>query len=375
MEAAKPTPARAVLASALLSSESSAPVDCQIDSGEGVDSKQWNLKEDLEDGISLVTGGKVVGISPIASHPSSTEIGSCDTKYWTSKLSLHFLIKLVSKSCRRIVSGRPNAFVIQFYDSNQLSSELLYRSIKQTFPDFSQSELENVLNSIKIFRAFEFGEMLRAVDQVSDMLFHLHQQNIEETSAENEVLPQSPVLLLVEGIDKAAQEIIRTSTATAANSQLSLLLRTFTILSRTYHSHLVVLIVNSIPQSQSQGTTVPGANPSPDTQQVRDHNSTDTHPSTPSMTVNDYSGELGLPQASAVRPLGLDMPVQSIFVSPRSTSRLYSRAPPRYISPMTRTIDQGIDMHILISAVHNNVIVEVAKDRTGDNTGRWCIYS
>lgn len=42
-------------------------------------------------------------------------------------------------------------------------------------------------------------------------------------------------------------------------------------------------------------------------------------------------------------------------------------------SLLMRTLDQGIDTHLLVSSIGRVLVVEVIKDRVGGNVGRWCV--
>ena len=39
-----------------------------------------------------------------------------------------------------------------------------------------------------------------------------------------------------------------------------------------------------------------------------------------------------------------------------------------------KPLDQGIDTHLLVSRIHGQRIVEVAKDRRRGGVGRWCVW-
>lgn len=43
-------------------------------------------------------------------------------------------------------------------------------------------------------------------------------------------------------------------------------------------------------------------------------------------------------------------------------------------SLLMRTLDQGIDTHLLVSSIGRVPVVEVIKDRVGGNVGRWCVW-
>ena len=43
-------------------------------------------------------------------------------------------------------------------------------------------------------------------------------------------------------------------------------------------------------------------------------------------------------------------------------------------SLLMRTLDQGVDTHLLLSSVGQVSVVEVIKDRVGEHVGRWCVW-
>ena len=41
---------------------------------------------------------------------------------------------------------------------------------------------------------------------------------------------------------------------------------------------------------------------------------------------------------------------------------------------LMKTLDHGVDAHLLVSTVRNAKLVEVVKDRTGHAMGKWCVW-
>lgn len=248
-----------------------------------------------------------------------------------------------------INNNSAKAFVIQFYDSQPLSSEYLSRTIKERYPTYTPKTVETILDNVKVLRASRFTDILQAVDQISDILFELQQKSEENTT-------DPPVLLLIEGIDQSLQEVIRASTSAAASSQMVPLLRTLTLLSRTYESFLTVMVVNSIPIRSS----VPP--PNEEGWRNADENSTSAGP-----------GDM-----AAYDP---NIPVQSIFSPSPSVGGLHSvqshagrfNARPPFTFPLAQSLDLGFDVHLLVSKAQDNLVAEVAKDRVGGALGRWCV--
>jgi hypothetical protein len=164
----------------------------------------------------------------------------------------------------------------------------------------------------------------------------------EERGRNNAEENCNTVLLIVEGMDTLAEGVIRTSNPLRGSSLLTPALRTLTHLSRTHASTLAVMLVNTsglgtasaISKSIGVGPTRP--------EQI--------------MTLADqpqhHQGDAG----------GL----HSVFSHPGTTTFL-----PTLLS---RTLDRGIDTHILLSTVRGSLIAEVIRDRTGDSTGRWTVW-
>ena len=266
------------------------------------------------------------------------------------------------------------AFVIQFYDSRPLSSEYLYQTINQVYPNYTSETVETILNNVKVLRASRFTDILQAVDQISDMLFELQQQpknnaalgsrdsiNYSSQSKSHDSTSPSPppVLLLVEGIDQALQDVIRASTSTAASSQMVPLLRNLTLLSRTYESFLTVMVVNSIP--------------------IRSRYTPPVNPNEGSRNENpNFAGSADMTSM----PNDPNIPVHSIFspsppvagsssLEPSHVARSSARSP--FTFPLAQSLDLGFDVHLLVSKVQSNLVAEIAKDRVGGALGRWCV--
>ena len=201
-------------------------------------------------------------------------------------------------------------------------------------------------SKVQLYQTFEFDDILDAVSRISDSLYNIQQQKNSSSTAGDE-----PVLVVLEGIDRALEEIIRKSNPVAAQAELIPLLRTLTILSRTYASFVTIIVVNAIPLPSTVHSPQQQGREYRPTQQT----STDGHQ----------------------RPHRL-IPVQSIFAQaptpdPSTASPgPFQRPATSYASLLARSFDQGFDTHLLVSKVQERMIIEVAKDRLGENMGRWC---
>jgi hypothetical protein len=142
---------------------------------------------------------------------------------------------------------------------------------------------------------------------------------------------QTRTLLLIAGLDTLTEDIIRASNPVKGAAALTALLRSLTQLSRVHGSHLAVMLVNTRGLGPSTGFR-----PGP-------------------------GGE----RQQAAAPVD-DQGVYSMFHAETST--------PLLPSLLVRTLDQGIDTHLLLSRVKADRVVEVIKDRVGEGVGRWCIW-
>lgn len=203
----------------------------------------------------------------------------------------------------------------------------------------SRSEAITLLDTVHLLAVYDFPSAVQAISQVSDALHNLHiqrKQHEQSSSGKDE-----PILLIIEGLDSLAEGIIRTSNPLRGSALLMPALRTLTHLSRTYSSFLAVLVVNTLGLgAHSNRTTSSG----------------DTN------TVNPEDGGL-----------------HSIFFRSASTTSAASsgsgsRGGSLLPTLLSRTLDQGIDIHLLLSSVKGKAVVEVIKDRMGGGVGRWCVW-
>ncbi|OAT10376.1 hypothetical protein BDBG_06221 [Blastomyces gilchristii SLH14081] len=367
-----PAPAPPILASTLLDSSFQRSNDNRHSGQEEpgrVESALWDLTRDIEEGISLTPNksvlscGMVIGISglqPAAVNGSREGVGD-DIRPWVNEFWQHILTTLL---CKYPTSQAfPKAFVIQYFDSRPLSPHVLYSSLQQRLPDLAPENIESILENIQTRRVYDFDELLEAVSQISDILFELQQrQKTHPEKKEKGHSYSAPVLLLIEGIDQSLEEIIRRSNPVAGHARLIPLLRTLTVLSRTYASFLSVIIVNSIalPHIRSAASSAQTATLTP---APHDTDAGQQPPRQPA------SGQL-----QQQRQYSPEVAVRSIFANiPRGVGRLSKASPtPYYFSVLARSLDQGCDVHLLVSQIQEKMVIEVAKHRVGAEVGRWC---
>ncbi|KAK2867872.1 hypothetical protein FQN49_003388 [Arthroderma sp. PD_2] len=378
--------ARPILASSLL------PPDHDVAStASSLDEDEWRLDPDIygddasgKPAAALVSAGQIMGISSLIPHidyEGSVSGERGDVREWVDELSVHFLLSLIART-PSAARDRPRAFVIQCSGCRPLSTANLHGFIQAKMPAFSPEETETILSSVNIFHASEFGQILSAVDQVSDLLFKIEQH--EETENEHiydlehdttgspagktklqleinqgkEVDTQPPILLLIEGMDLALQEIIRVSDTDAAGAQLAAFLRTLTLLCQTYKSLLTVIIVNSIPLRPQPPMCL---QLSPEELQAQ---------------LRAGTTLVETPLTSPYRIEDMETPVESAFDTVRD-GRLITASPyppNQALSLLADVFSEGIDIQLVVSNVENEWIVEVVKDRVGDNLGRWDVF-
>jgi hypothetical protein len=230
----------------------------------------------------------------------------------------------------------------------------------------SRDEAITLLDTVHILPVYDFPSAVQAINQVSDALHEIHRERhhprrqgqneakdekgVVEEEEEPEPEPE-PILLIIEGLDSLTESIIRTSNPLRGSAVLMPVLRTLTHLSRTYASFLSVVIVNNT-LGLGGGGSVSSSVSSLHTHTTANHASDGNRPTTSS----DDGG------------------LYSIFF--RSTTGSGSGSGSGSLLPtlLSRTLDQGIDIHLMLSFVKGRPVVEVIKDRVGGNVGRWCVW-
>ncbi|PGG99460.1 hypothetical protein AJ80_09346 [Polytolypa hystricis UAMH7299] len=428
-----------VLASALLDAAKS-----RLQTGSGNDSstahaaEEWDLMKDLDEGVSSVTGrsvlscGRVVGISGLRSSGKGGQEN--DIRALVYELSFYILTTALIKAPKKLRNDprHSKACVIQYFDSRPLEKEDLVTAVQERLPSQPVEEIENLVDGLQMYRAFDFDEILEAVDKVSDTLYDLQQRrektarvdisdNDDNTKSISTKQPavvidraskgteneeqEAPFLLILEGVDQSLEEVIRASDAVAGHARLIPLLRTLTILSRTYASFLTIVVVNfiTLPRLSSNvgltsGTEREGNNIT--TPHIDDHG--DHQPSSSSSSSSSSSPrrreiaatsstgterkayvttQPGQQQHSTSGPRIPSLkhhnhplvPLYSIFSTADTVTNRGEPLSSRHSSILVRSLEQGFDTHLLVSEVQGQAIVECVKDRVGGSVGRWCV--
>jgi hypothetical protein len=176
-----------------------------------------------------------------------------------------------------------------------------------------------------------FFNAAQAIGKVSDMLLELT-ANLEQ-STESEPQTRAPILLIVAGLDYLTEHVIRTANPVKGAALLTALLRTVTRLSRVHASYLSIMLVNTS-----------GLGPS-------DHGWARN-----SQLASNQSYENRGPRQP------LEDGIYSIFHSDISSL---------FPTLLMKTLDQGIDTHLLLSNSAEAPMIEVIKDRMGTGLGKW----
>ncbi|OQE15562.1 hypothetical protein PENFLA_c031G05200 [Penicillium flavigenum] len=297
----------------------------------------WNLKNDWKQGIqssneAVFRCGVVLGISRLRmrSNESNEYIGQIPRYLLINQLrSIH-------------PSSEPSAFIIhprsfEAFAPRTLLDELQSSSHDQ--PGLSRDDAIRKLDSVQLLPVHNFTNAAQAIGKVSEAL-HEIQENREQQIKLTDASPstRNPIVLIVAGLDTLTEGVIRASNPARGAAVLTATLRTLTRLSRVHASHLSIILVNT----NGLGTT----NPEWDKSQSSTGNTT-THG-----------------HGAARQPL--EDGIHSIF---------HSDIPSLFPTLPKKTLDQGIDTHLLLSDLRGAQMVEVIKDRVGTSLGKWGIWN
>lgn len=190
---------------------------------------------------------------------------------------------------------------------------------------------------MQLLPVHNFPNAAHAIGKVSDVLHEIHDKREQPgNSTEPNPSTNNPVVLIVTGLDTLTEGVIRASNPARGAAVLTTTLRTLTHLSRVHASYLSVILVNT----NGLGTNSPEG----DKNQKPGGNTT--------------RGD------GAVRQ-PLEEGIHSIF---------HSDIPSLFPTLLMKTLDQGIDTHLLLSDLKGAQIVEVFKDRVGSGLGKWGVW-
>lgn len=253
----------------------------------------------------------------------------------TVKLPLHLLTTHLHKTSNPL-SPTPTTFIIHpanytGFAPQKLLSVLLSPGHSNPVP--SRDEAIKRLDAVQLLPVYDFFSAVQAINDASDSLHKIKAERDRQSNQSNPMEDNRTVMLIVAGLDTLTEGVIRTSNPGKGAAVLTSTLRTLTQLSRMHAPFLSVLLVNT------SGLGMHAKSGAKDANQIQ--GSSEDSP--------------------RVRGEG----VHSVFRLPGSVL---------LPSLLMRTLDQGIDTHLLMSDVRNTSVVEVIKDRVGDGVGRWCVW-
>lgn len=176
----------------------------------------------------------------------------------------------------------------------------------------------------------------QAIEKVSESLQEIQgKRQAQQRDTPEE--PSQPVVLIVVALDTLAEGVIRASNPVRGTALLAATQRNLTRMARAYAPWLSIILINT----SGLGPAYFDATQPPDSHLTKKPTDEDARP----------SGDGG---------------IHSIFQTPGSS--LLSTL-------LMKTLDQGIDTHIMLSDVKATQVAEVIKDRIGTGLGKWGIWS
>ncbi|KAI2792726.1 hypothetical protein POX_b02768 [Penicillium oxalicum] len=329
-------PAYPILAHTLLQAPSTDLTDSEESNYDVTSERSWNLKDDWEKGIqNNIAGvfrcGTVIGFSRLRSR-------SKDTDEYVGQIPRY----LLTSHLVRTPSSETCAFIIHPSNFDALSPRLLLHGLQSTTTSSHQPALSKIealkrLDHVQLLPVQSLPNAAQAINTVSDSLQKLQEQRQTRRSADSPVELESPVIFLIAGLDTLAEAVVRASNPLRGTALLGAILRSVNLLARTYAPWLSVILVNTSGLGPAQYDI--------------------------SQPVDGNPSERARKEATKIP--GEDS-IHSVFSSPGG---------PLLWTLLMKTLDQGIDTHILLSDVKAAQVAEVIKDRTGVGLGKWGIWT
>lgn len=350
-------PAYPILAHTLLQAPSTDLTDSEESNYDVTSERSWNLKDDWEKGIqNNIAGvfrcGTVIGFSRLRSRSKDTDeyvgqvIKSNKThasgREWTESKFSQIPRYLLTSHLVRTPSSETCAFIIHPSNFDALSPRLLLHSLQSTTTSSHQPALSKIealkrLDHVQLLPVQSLPNAAQAINTVSDSLQKLQEQRQTRRYADSPVELESPVIFLIAGLDTLAEAVVRASNPLRGTALLGAILRSVNLLARTYAPWLSVILVNTSGLGPAQYDI--------------------------SQPVDGNPSERARKEATKIP--GEDS-IHSVFSSPGG---------PLLWTLLMKTLDQGIDTHILLSDVKAAQVAEVIKDRTGAGLGKWGIWT
>lgn len=289
-------------------------------------------------------------------------------------------------------------FIIRPTQSSMFAPETLFKDLLEfpLFPsslghgmEMSESRAISLLDRVQLLPVHDFSSAAQAINQVSDALSHVCEQynrrrpGRRSPSIDNEVdgrdikydilqpslsssspssSSSSPptALLMIEGLDTLAEDVIHSSNPMRGSAILTPILRTLNHLSRLHASFLSIVVINT--------TMLSGGGSKLSQQQTLPLNLPASQSSSSTQTHNVHENRV--PATTG----GLHSAFAREYVHHRPQVNLAGEQS-LLNTLLSRTLDQGIDVHLLLQTVGEQTLVEVIKDRVGDGLGKWCVWS
>ncbi|RAH45070.1 F-box domain protein [Aspergillus brunneoviolaceus CBS 621.78] len=328
---ALPTLAHNLLLSDEASSSSQQSVDDIDSSHPPHQTESWNLYADINAGLqaspeSAFRAGSVIGFSRLRSENNeNTEDDECLSQLPRALLTAH----LVRQAQTLNAPNSTAVYIVHPATFNAFSPRRLLASLLNTTTTTNRQVLTRdaaiaCLDRVQLFPVFDLQTALQAIHEISSA--------VASSAAGRNSLQPNKAIVLVAGLNTLAEGVVRTSNAARGAAALTAALRTLTHLTRTGPAAVSVLLVNT----SGLGTAAANA---------------------------DYaSGSIAMQDEASSRESG----VRSAFGA--NGANLFP-------SLLMRTLDQGLDTHILVSPIKGSgVVVEVIKDRLGEGIGKWCVW-
>ncbi|OJI85302.1 hypothetical protein ASPTUDRAFT_54948 [Aspergillus tubingensis CBS 134.48] len=320
-------PAPPILAHTMLQSGPSAENKHKQDQQHSAE-QSWNISHDVQKGLqnspdSVFRSGIVIGFSRLRDAHKETS----DEDEYIGRLPRHLLTTHLLQQHQHD-THQPKTYIIHPANFSAFTPQRLLTSLlnKPQQPPLSRTQAITLLDSVQLFPVYDFNAAAQAIHEIATTI----------SSALTETTPHQQHIIIITGLDTLTEGVIRASNPLRGSAMLTSVLRTLTQLTRTHGSNVSVMLVNTsglgkMVSAQSGGVGEVDANATGGMYEMDD-------------------GEEG---------------IQSAF-------RAHSGE--MFPSLLMRTLDQGIDSHLLVSSIGRVPVVEVIKDRVGGNVGRWCVW-
>ncbi|KAJ5267067.1 hypothetical protein N7478_009875 [Penicillium angulare] len=321
-------PAYPLLAHSLVP-QSTTPVIAYEQPIQGSTTSEWNLNDDIATGIKsgssgIFRCGSVIGFSRLKMRSSDNDeyIGEVPRQILTTHLR------------KNLLSSEAEAFIIYPSNFDAFAARNLFNDLQSGSSGLSRDDAIKRLDSVHLLHVHDLQNAAQAIKHVSERLQQAQERRQQPHEAS--ISRNSTSVLVVVGLDTLAEGVIRASNPARGAAVLASTLRMMTRMSRTHSDFLSIILVNTSGLGSAYEFDQEGSN--------RRNNA---------------------PSDADVRS-SRDDGIHSIFQMPGY---------PLLSNLLMRTLDQGIDTHILLSDVKYARVAEVIKDRTGPGLGKWGIWS